>query len=87
MNFDDFMKENPLIWGIFVICFGIILIFYSRNNITYSKKRMKELEDEVKTDNSKYFNYGINKSIYTRAIITIIIAVGMIIYGISVFFL
>lgn len=81
---DNFLKENPIYLGLFFICIAIIGILYSLNNIKYSKKRMEELEDEVKTDNSKYFNYGINKSIYYRAIISILMGVGLIIYGIFV---
>lgn len=80
-SFNSFMNDNPIYLAIFVIIFGIAIILYSLSNIKYSKKRMNELENEVKTDKSKYFNYGINKSIYTRAIISIIMAIGMIIYG------
>ncbi len=83
-DFDKFLSNNPLYLGIIVICFATAIILYSLNNIKYSEKRIKELKEEVKTDRSKYFNYGINKSIYTRAIISIIMGVGLIIYGIFV---
>jgi hypothetical protein len=49
---------------------------YSINNTKYSKRRLKELELELKDDSSKYFNYGLNKSIFYRAIVSIIFGIG-----------
>lgn len=57
---------------------------YSIKNTKYSKRRLKELELELKNDHSKYFNYGLNKSIFYRAIVSIIFGIGLVFYGIFV---
>ena len=59
---------------------------YSINNTKYSKRRLKELELELKDDSSKYFNYGLNKSIFYRAIVSIILGVGFVFYGFYIVF-
>ena len=82
--FDLFMKDNPLIWGIFCLIFGAIIIIYSLGNVKYAKERFKELKSELKDDSSKYFNYGLNKSIFYRAIVSIIFGIGFVLYGIFV---
>ena len=82
--FDLFMKDNPLIWWIFCLFFGLSIIVYSIKNTKYSKRRLKELELELKNDHSKYFNYGLNKSIFYRAIVSIILGIGFVFYGIFV---
>ena len=82
--FDLFMKDNPLIWGIFCLFFVLCIIVYSIKNTKYSKRRLKELELELKDDSSKYFNYGLNKSIFYRAIVSIIFGIGFVFYGIFV---
>ena len=78
--FDLFMKDNPLIWWIFCLFFGLSIIVYSIKNTKYSKRRLKELELELKNDHSKYFNYGLNKSIFYRAIVSIILGIGFVFF-------
>jgi hypothetical protein len=53
---------------------------YSIKNTKYSKRRLKELELELKNDHSKYFNYGLNKSIFYRAIVSIILGIGFVFF-------
>ena len=57
---------------------------YSIKNTKYSKRRLKELELGLKNDHSKYFNYGLNKCFFYRAIVSTILGVGYVFYGIFV---
>jgi hypothetical protein len=38
----------------------------------------ESFREELKNDHSKYFNYGLNKSIFYRAIVSIILGIGFV---------
>ena len=80
-HIDEYLNSHPFIDGIIEFIFGAILIIYSLGNIKYSEKRMKVLTEEAKTDKSKYFNLGLIVDVKWHAIISILMGVGLIIYG------
>lgn len=80
-NIDEYLNLHPFIDGIIEFTFGVILIIYSLSNMKYSEKRMKILKEEAKTDKSKYFNLGLIVDVKWHAIISILMGVGLIIYG------
>ena len=84
LTFDEYMNSHPFIDGIFALAVGLGIIIYSFNNIKYSEKRMKILKEEVQKDKSKFFNLGILLDVKWRAIMSILIGLGLIIYGIVV---